>query len=206
MNDYRIWFSRGMVWIAASCSLPIADAACPCSRGTGQAMAVSQIDVGNGFAPGPGYNPIPPPPAPGMSAPPGPMPDPAMTAPSSIVPGRSSEPIGTPIPGTNRFGMAPPPGTLGKTYQRRTTLLPDEKHPRIGIVDVHLPETADVTARGLKSKWTGEVWRLETEAPLLPGVPHIYAIKAEKTLPTGQKQVDVRWVRLIMGRVVDLEF
>ena len=28
--------------------------------------------------------------------------------------------------GANRFGMTPPPGTLGKTYQRRTTLLPDE--------------------------------------------------------------------------------
>ncbi|HUQ72173.1 MAG TPA: hypothetical protein VM165_21785 [Planctomycetaceae bacterium] len=204
MSDIRRWFTGGLVCAAAGLPMTALEAACPCSKGNASVMAVSQVEVGNGLTPIPDYGPggpLPPLPAP-MTAPA----PPAMMSPTPIAPGMSSEPIGTAIPGTNRFGMAPPPGTLGKTYQRRTTLLPDEKHPRIGIVDVHVPENVDVTARGLKSKWTGQVWQLESEAPLLPGVPHIYAIKAEKTLPNGEKQVDVRWVRLIMGRVVDLEF
>jgi hypothetical protein len=71
---------------------------------------------------------------------------------------------------------------------------------------VHLPEDVDVSARGLKSTWTGEVWRLEAEMPLLPGVPHIYAVKAERDTGHGEKSIDVRWVRLIMGRIVELEF
>ncbi len=107
----------------------------------------------------------------------------------------------------NRHAVAPPPGTLGRTYQRRSTLMPDDKHPRMAAVDVYLPENVDVSARGLKSTWTGEVWRLESTEPLLPGVPHIYAIKAEKRGPDGKvTETDVRWVRLILGRIVDLEF
>lgn len=105
-------------------------------------------------------------------------------------------------PAVDRFGFAPPPGTLGQTYKRRTRVIDDNKHPRVGIVEVQLPEGVDVSATGLKSKWTGKVWRLESE-PLLPGIPHIYEIKAswgEGTEP------QVRTVRLIMGRIVDLEF
>jgi hypothetical protein len=177
-----------------------AQADCPC-RSAATALAVSQVFDPSQVQLGPAYG-LPPHPDAGL--PPAPMPreqappPPPLEAPSNAVP--------TAEPGTNRFGMRPPPGTLGETYQRRTTLIPDEKHPRIGMVDVHLPEDVDVTARGMKSKWTGRVWQLESESPLLPGTPHIYAIKAEKTLPNGQRQVDVRWVRLIMGRVVDLEF
>ncbi|WP_040592571.1 hypothetical protein [Schlesneria paludicola] len=113
---------------------------------------------------------------------------------------------GTPItsvPGVvDRFGIAPPPGTLGQTYKRRSRLLEDTKHPRVGVVEVYLPENVDVTAKGLKSKWTGKVWRLESDS-LIPGIPHIYEIRAswgEGTEP------QVRTVRLIMGRIVDLEF
>lgn len=101
--------------------------------------------------------------------------------------------------------MQPPPGTLGRTYLRRTTLIPDTEHPRQGVVWVNLPEQADVSARGLKVEWTGEMWRLESEQALVPGVPHIYAIKAEWDTPNG-RTTQVRWVRLIMGREVELEF
>lgn len=130
--------------------------------------------------------------------------------------------LGSPVVGgatgplVNRFAVSPPPGTLGQTYQRRSQLMPDEarpkassieKHPRGAAVDVYLPEEVDVTARGLKPHWTGKVWRLETADPLLPGIPHIYAIKAERRNKAGEvTSTDVRWVRLIMGRVVDLEF
>ena len=119
-------------------------------------------------------------------------------------PGFDPEAIREPMAGTDRYGIAPPPGTLGQTYQRRTRLIDDEKHPRVGIVEVHLSENYEVSAKGLKVKWTGKVWRLESD-PLLPNVPHIYEVKSEWG-PEGAKQHQVRTVRLIMGRIVDLEF
>lgn len=109
-----------------------------------------------------------------------------------------------PLAATDRFGVAPPPGTLGHTYHRRSRLLEDKKHPRVGVVEVHLSENYDVSAKGLKSKWTGKVWELESD-PLLPGVPHIFEIKAEWG-PEGARKKEVRTIRLIMGRAVDLEF
>jgi hypothetical protein len=105
----------------------------------------------------------------------------------------------------NGWGERPPPGTLGRTYRRRSALVSDDVHPRTGVVLVYLPEQADVSARGLKVTWTGDVWRLETDQALIPGVPHIYAVKAEWDTPEGPA-IEVRWVRLIMGRVVDLDF
>ena len=116
--------------------------------------------------------------------------------------GTSPVPTGTPVVLTDRFGVAPPPGTLGQTYKRRSAVIDESKHPRVGIVDVHLPEAVDVTAKGLKSKWTGKVWRLESDS-LMPGVPHIYEVKASWGEGT---QPQVRTVRLIMGRIVDLDF
>ena len=109
-----------------------------------------------------------------------------------------------PMSATDRFGVAPPAGTLGHTYHRRTRLLEDKKHPRVGVVEVHLSENYDVSGKGLKSKWTGKVWELESD-PLLPGVPHIFEIKAEWG-PEGARKKEVRTVRLVMGRAVDLEF
>jgi hypothetical protein len=109
-----------------------------------------------------------------------------------------------PMAATDRFGVAPPPGTLGHTYHRRSKVNDDKKHPRVGIVEVHLSENYDVSAKGLKSKWTGKVWELESD-PLLPGVPHIFEVVAEWG-PEGNRRKEVRTIRLIMGRAVDLEF
>jgi hypothetical protein len=145
--------------------------------------------------------PLPTVPYPGTVAAPSPLPaDGSVDSVPAVIhgsTGATSRPAGV-----DRFGFAPPPGTLGQTYKRRTRVIEDTKHPRVGVVEVALPEGVDVTATGLKSKWTGKVWRLESE-PLLPGIPHIYEIKAswgEGTEP------QVRTVRLIMGRIVDLEF
>lgn len=118
-------------------------------------------------------------------------------------PGEIVQPYSPP----GQFSYAPPPGTLGQTYLRRSRPIEDTKHPRVGVVEVYLPENVDVTGASLtgaslKTKWTGKVWRLESD-PLLPGIPHIYEIKAswgEGTTP------QVRTIRLIMGRIVDLEF
>ena len=127
---------------------------------------------------------------------------PAETVPGGGVPVDGSI-LGTPQYGmTDRFGYAPPPGTLGQTYKRRSRLIEDNKHPRVGVVEVNLPEQVDVTARGMKSKWTGKVWRLESD-PLTPGIPHIFEVKASWG---DGGQVQVRTIRLIMGRIVDLDF
>jgi hypothetical protein len=133
------------------------------------------------------------------------LPAPGMMAAPTMI-GQGSTTINAGV-GENRFGVMPPPGTLGRTYQQRSTLNDQLDHPRTGHVDVFLPEDVDVTARGMKSKWLGDRWRLQTTEPLVPGVPHIYAIKAERRSPSGHvTSTDVRWVRLIMGRVVDLRF
>lgn len=109
-----------------------------------------------------------------------------------------------PLAATDRFGVEPPPGTLGHTYHRRSRMLDDKKHPRVGVVEVHLSENYDVSAKGMKSKWTGKIWELESD-PLLPGIAHIFEVKAEWG-PEGARKKEVRTVRLIMGRAVDLEF
>lgn len=147
--------------------------------------------------------PLPTVPYPGNSGPA--LPPGTIAVPASPTLAADGTVVGDPAPGAvaaDRFGLVPPPGTLGQTYKRRTRVLEDAKHPRVGVVEVNLPEGVDVTAVGLKSKWTGKVWRLESDA-LLPGIPHIYEIKAswgEGTEP------QVRTVRLIMGRIVDLDF
>lgn len=105
---------------------------------------------------------------------------------------------------TDPYGIAPPRGTLGQTYQRRSRQIDDEKHPRMAAVDVHLSENYDVSAKGLKAKWTGKEWHLSIDT-LLPGIPHIYEVKVEWG-PEGAKQQEIRTIRLIMNRVVDLEF
>ena len=105
---------------------------------------------------------------------------------------------------TDRFGIAPPPGTLGRTYYRRTKPIEDKKHPRVSIVQVYLSENYDVSSPGMKAKWTGKYWELESD-PLLPGLPHIVEIAAEWG-PEGARQREVRTIRLIMGRVMDVEF
>lgn len=123
--------------------------------------------------------------------------------PQKPAPNSTSTPPEAPPSGeVDRFGFAPPPGTIGQTYKRKTRLIDDKKHPRIGIVDVYLPEDVDVTSPGTKVKWTGKCWRLESD-PLIPGVPHIYEIKAQWNENT---EPQYRSVRLIMGRIVDLEW
>lgn len=219
-------FSKKPMWTvaAAMCWAESGQARdCPCRAGHATIRAVSaQADEHppapvtelNGAVPGGTLSQPPPmPPAPPVS-----VDSPAPSVPAAgglptgavLMPQAASGPavIGAYQPqsaGMNRWGMMPPPGTLGRTYQRRSALIPDDDHPRTGVVAIKLPEEANVSARGMKVKWTGEEWRLESSQPLVPGVPHIYAVTAEWETTTGKVQ-QTRWVRLIMGRVVDLEF
>lgn len=194
---------------AGGLALPAgSSAACPCASQGGVSATLGPAAAGPVYSPfpesAPAYDSVLHPNAqlqahPEWSAMPQPLPPGAgLGAPATTA---------VPGPGVNRYAVTPPPGTLGQTYRQRSALIPDEKHPRFAAVEVHLPEEVDVSARGLKSVWTGEVWRLESNDPLMPGRPHIYAIKAEKRDAAGKVvSTDVRWVRLIMGRVVDLKF
>lgn len=108
--------------------------------------------------------------------------------------------------------VGPPPGTLTMTYRRPSRLIPEDKHPRAGMLDIgNVPAGAEVTVKNMKG-YRGKdcAWHFESERPLLPGIPHIYRVHV-RTCRVGaeQKKVsfdDVRTVRLIPGRIVDLRY
>lgn len=109
--------------------------------------------------------------------------------------------------------VLPPRGTLGTTYLRPSWLIPASKHPRIAMIDVRAPAGAtkvrvlttyqfreEDEIAGFQDLQDPCVWHFETQ-PLLPGIPHVYRVEADG--PTG---VDARFVRLIRGRRVTLEY
>lgn len=169
------------------------EAGCPCNKQGGGAVysgaALTPMPE-MGFAGGA-------PPAQAWAAGPAVAPMPPFTGPQPLAVAAA--------PGVDRFGMSPPPGNLGRTYKVRTRPIDKDLHPRMGVLEVSLPESADVTADGLKPSWTGEKWVLKSEEPMLPGLPQIYAVKA-KFERDGQTVTEYRWVRLILGRVVELSF
>jgi len=108
--------------------------------------------------------------------------------------------------------VGPPPGTLGQTYQRPMRPIPVDKHPRVSIVDVRAPGATSVRVYGTfeyrtKDGFTGfqdrkgpSVWRLESD-PLVPGQTHIYRVVAKYG-----DSVQERYIRLVPGRIVTLDF
>ncbi|MFG0333244.1 MAG: hypothetical protein ACF8TS_07785 [Maioricimonas sp. JB049] len=111
--------------------------------------------------------------------------------------------------------VAPPPGTLGRTYRLRSRPVPVEKHPRVAMIDVHVENAVDVTVRGTNDYRVEDtldgfqdvddpsLWRFESK-PLIPGLPHIYEVDVEYATPEGTKTRQL-YVRLIMGRIVELK-
>lgn len=107
-----------------------------------------------------------------------------------------------------------PPGTIGRTYQLPSRPVPVEVHPRSGMIDVYVPGAKEVIAHdvngyrtidladGFRDAKNPDIWHFTSE-PLLPGLPHIYRIEA--TYEDGQAPQE-RYVRLIRGRLVMLEF
>jgi hypothetical protein len=102
--------------------------------------------------------------------------------------------------------ILPPPGTLGVTYKRPSRPVPDEKHPRVGMLDVQAPAMAEVSVAGLDG-FCGDdgLWHFESPQPLLPGIPHVYDVRA-LVERDGELVEDVRTVRLIPGRIVNLAY
>lgn len=113
------------------------------------------------------------------------------------------------------YGIAPtPPGTLGQTYHLPSRPVPATEHPRTGIIEVHAPSATLVIVRWTNDFRTEEVlrgsrdtqdpslWRFESPT-LLPGLAHIHRVEIYHGGP-GTAPSDVRYVRLIKGRVVTL--
>lgn len=112
--------------------------------------------------------------------------------------------------------VTPPPGTLGRTYQLRSRPVPVNKHPRVAMIDVHVENAVDVTVRGtndyriedtldgFQDEEDPSLWRFESQ-PLIPGLPHIYEVEVEYATPQGTTKSRQLYVRLIMGRIVELK-
>jgi hypothetical protein len=169
--------------------------------------------------------------------------DPSGPVPMGPMAGPAQAPLMPAPPVDDPLADGPPPGTLGRTYLVPTEPVPDDKHPRVGMLKVTVPKgyAAAELARDPRFKlvvsvrddaghfkplkgFLGEdgIWQFESE-PLYPGIPHIYEVRAdivrvdtvvearygreiETEKETKVRTVAYRWVRLVMGRIVELGF
>ncbi|SFJ48040.1 hypothetical protein [Planctomicrobium piriforme] len=132
------------------------------------------------------------------------------TVPATGVPG-----VGPGYSGATATTWQPPPGTIGRTYQMKSRPVPVKMHPRAAIVDVHVPDAKSVRVHdmnvyrtqdyleGFQDHEHPDMWHFTSE-PLIPGLPHIYRIEARFDGPNGER-MEERYVRLIMGRVIEVE-
>ncbi|MEZ6066549.1 MAG: hypothetical protein R3B90_12765 [Planctomycetaceae bacterium] len=109
--------------------------------------------------------------------------------------------------------IAPPPGTLGRTYQIPTRLAPAEEHPRVALLDIRAPgadrvvveDTYEFRERdsvtGFQSEVDPALWHFKTK-PLIPGQPQVVRVETW----SGETLTDVRYVRLIKNRIIELTF
>lgn len=117
------------------------------------------------------------------------------------------------VVGVETGAVTPPPGTLGRTYQLKSRPIPTKMHPRTAMVDIRVPGAGEVLVHemnnfrtedlleGFQDVYDPTIWHFQSEA-LLPGLSHIYRVEAR--FPDGR--VDERYIRLIRGRLVELEF
>ncbi|WP_437187700.1 hypothetical protein SH668x_001106 [Planctomicrobium sp. SH668] len=180
---------------------------CPCQKGA-QAMPVETLAPTPEYA-GAGF--VPPVSMPGVA----PM--------TPVYGSANAPPIGLMQPGVGPGYSAatattwqPPPGTIGQTYQMRSRPVPVKMHPRAALVDVRIPGAKNVRVHdmnvyrtqdfleGFQDDQDSDVWHFTSE-PLIPGLAHIYRIEARINGPEGEK-VEERYVRLIMGRVIEVSF
>jgi hypothetical protein len=109
--------------------------------------------------------------------------------------------------------VGPPPGTLGRTYYLPARPVSASKHPRVAMLEVCAPGVEELVlvdtnefreedyVDGYRDLQDPNLWRFETD-PLIPGLPHIYRLEAR----CGGVTTDVRYVRLIRGRVLETRF
>lgn len=201
-----ICFALGATVTAAG----LADAGCNCNKGGGGFVVGAPAAT---YA-APDYGPQP---MPAYAAPSAPLP---MTNVIQAAPGPVADPYsavlggGTVYSGVMAGTIVPPPGTLGQTYQRSSRPVPADKHPRAGMLDVRAPGATDVAVYdvenyraedrvdGFRNQDDRELWHFESK-PLIPGLTHIYRVVVRRG--TGNN-FEEKYVRLIMGRVVSVEF
>lgn len=144
-------------------------------------------------------------------------PDTMMVHPAPMMPGM--------LPGLQGGGgpvaanPTPPPGTLGRTYSLPARPVPADKHPRVGMLEVKVSGTVEVfvgdtfefresdDVDGYQDERDPALWHFETK-PLTPGQPHVYRIE---TRHPGTEEhrgdvIEVRYVRLVPGRVLMINF
>jgi len=120
--------------------------------------------------------------------------------------------------------LAPPPGTLGRTYRQLSQPIPETEHPRTGMLEIcNVPPGLTVRIAGMDGyRGKDGIWYFKTERPLIPCVPFIYTVRFEPDEPghgepgapcravlpeCGPKTCcDYRVVRLIPGRTVYLQY
>ena len=99
------------------------------------------------------------------------------------------------------------PGTLGKTYTRTSHRIPEDKHPRLGMLAVR--ETDDVAYLSVQKmsgfRMENGVWLFETDRPLFSWTENIVRVEARKEAADVEPHT-VSFVRLIPGRLVYLDF
>ena len=116
------------------------------------------------------------------------------------------EPFGAGSYGSGQLDIVPP-GTLGQTYTRVSHAIPLDKHPRTGMLAVKdngkVPYLTVGIMGGVKMK--NGIWLFESTRPLDPGACQIVRVEARET-PQDVEPYATRFVRLIPGRIVYLEF
>ena len=108
--------------------------------------------------------------------------------------------------GVGELGIAPK-GTIGQTYTRVSHPVPMDKHPRTGMLAVKdngsVPYLSVGVMGGIKMK--NGIWLFESTRPLDVGACQIVRVEARET-PQDIEPSATRFVRLIPGRIVYLEF
>lgn len=168
---------------------------------------------------GAGYEstPVPYPAANGMPSEGFGQPTPAPAPASPVLPISSYSAVlgaGPVYSGVMAGSITPPPGTLGQTYQRSSRPVPADKHPRAGLLEVRAAGAVDVAVYdvenyriedrvdGFRNQDDPTMWHFESK-PLTPGLTHIYRVIIRR----GKgKDFEERYVRLVMGRVVSVDF
>jgi hypothetical protein len=100
-----------------------------------------------------------------------------------------------------------PVGTIGQTYTRVSHAIPIDKHPRTAMLAVKDRSTIPYLSVGVMGgvKMKNGIWLFESTRPLDPGVCQIVRVEARQT-PQDVEPYAVRFVRLIPGRIVYLDF
>ena len=99
------------------------------------------------------------------------------------------------------------PGTVGQTYSRVSHPIPENEHPRtamLAVRDKRAVRYLTVQRMGGFRMQNG-IWLFETTLPLYPGQDNIVRVEARRERADVQPY-EVKFVRLIPGRIVYLDF